>query len=113
VLDFGVLRWREQGEGRQYPETSTNARFGVVGTIGMTRTLELSMFVLNSGVVRWRGRKRALKRAQMLISEVVVVAAGRGWAKPKNEWSCSLSGLGGCWWRRQNPENDCFWGWGC
>ena len=59
MLDFGVLRWREQGGGRQNPETSTNARFGVVGTIGMARTPELSMNMLNSGVARWRGRKRA------------------------------------------------------
>ena len=47
VLEFGVLRWREQGKGRQNPKTSICARFGVVGTIGMT--------MLNSGVARWRG----------------------------------------------------------
>jgi len=47
------------GGGRQNPETSTNARFGVVGTIGMARTPKLSTNMLNSGVARWRGRKRA------------------------------------------------------
>jgi len=50
VLDFRVLRWREQGGRRQNPETSICARFGVVGT---TRTPKLSTFVLNFGVVRW------------------------------------------------------------
>ena len=49
----------------------------------MTRTPKLSTNMLNSGVARWRGRKRALKRVQTLISGVVVVVAGRRWAKPQ------------------------------
>jgi len=49
----------------------------------MTRTPKLSTNMLNSGVARWRGRKRAPKQAQTLISGVVVAVAGRRWAKPQ------------------------------
>ena len=83
VLDFGILRWREQGGEQVEPRNEHKYSFRGCGDHRDGQNPEIEHKHAQFRGCKVARQEEGPKRAQMLISGVVVVAAGRGWAKPQ------------------------------